>query len=247
MGTVTSQASLTEYCYRELGAPLVEINITDEQANDRISEALGFFQDYYFDGIEKMLLKHLITQQNVTDGYIELPDNIFGVNRVWPASSSGNSETNIFDFQYQLRMNDLRDLTSTSMTYYSQVMQNFELLNYLLNTEKQFRWNKITGKLYIDQKWSVKALAGRYMLIECYSALDPATAPRFWNERLFKLYCTALFKRQWGQNIKKFGGITLPGGVTLDGQGMYEEGKSEAEDIERQIMDKLSPLEFSVG
>ena len=247
MAHVTSRVELVDYCYRHLGAPLVEINMTEEQADDLVDEAIGFFRDYYFDGIEKAYVKHQIVETDMTNGYIILPDLVFGVNRVFPTAGTTSSQTNIFDLQYQLRMNDLRDLTSTSMIYYTQVMQHISLIDNLLNTQKQFRWNKLTNKLYIDQNWSKKVAVGEWILIDCYMALDPQEAPKFWDDRYFKKYCSALFKRQWGQNISKFGGITLPGGVTIDGDKIYEQGKQEADDIEADIMTKLAPLEWVLG
>lgn len=246
MANISSRIELIEYCYRQLGAPLVEINVTDEQADDAIDSALGFMTEYYFDGIEKQYLKHQVTALDIERGWIELPDSIFGVNRIFSwAGTAGDSS--IFDLEYQLRMNDLRDLTSTSMVYYSQVMSHIALLDNLLNTQKQFRWNKITGKVYIDQNWSVKMTLGEYLIFDCYSALDPEEAPRYWDDRYLKKLCVAKIKRQWGTNIKKFQGITLPGGITLDGQGMYEEGKQEIEDVENDLMLKQAPLEFVVG
>jgi hypothetical protein len=248
MANVATRDDLIQYCYRKLGAPLVEINITEEQTEDCIDEAIAYFRDYYFDGIERVYLKHKVTAEDIANKYITLPDLIFGVNRVFPntGTSTGN-DANIFDLQYQLRMNDLRDLTSTSLIYYSQVMSHLALIDNLLNTQKQYRWNKLTNKLYIDQNWNIKMTENDYLLIDCYRALDPTEAPKLWNDNTFKHYCTALIKKQWGSNIKKFGGITLPGGITLDGQSLYEEGKQEASDIEDDIMTKLSPLDFIMG
>lgn len=246
MANVNSRSDLIEYCYRQLGAPMITINITDEQADDAVDAAISFFNDYYFDGIEKVYLKHQVTQCNIDDKYIVLPDNVFGVNRVFPMGGT-TSQTNIFDLQYQLRMNDLRDLTSTSMVYYQQVMSHISLLDNLLNTQKQFRWNKLTNKLYIDLNWEVKYAIGDWILLDCYTALDPEEAPKFWNDRYLKHYVTALFKRQWGQNIKKFNGITLPGGIQLDGQSMYDEGIQEIKDLEDELMNKQAPLEWIMG
>lgn len=246
MADVTSRAELIEYCYRQLGDPLVIVDITDDQADDAVDRAIAYFRDYYHDGIEKVYLKHQIVADDVTNKYITLPNLIFGVNRVFPAGGLTGA-TSIFDLQYQLRMNDLRDLTSTSMIYYVQSMQHIALLDNLLNTQKQFRWNRLTNKLYIDQSWEQKMVVGQYILLDCYMALDPAEAPKFWNIRTFKDYTTAIMKKQWGSNIKKFTGITLPGNITLDGQALYEEGKAEMDEIEESTMTKLAPLEFFLG
>lgn len=246
---VTNRDQLKEYALRALGAPLITIDIADEQAEDRIDEAIAFFREYYFDGIEKVYLKHEITSQNQTDKYITLPDHVWSVNRVFPyPTSSSTSSVNIFDLQYQLRMNDLRDLTSTSLIYYSQAMSHIALIDNLLNVQKQFRFNKLNGKLYIDQNWTSVGLGvGQFILLDVYTALDPSTSPKLWNERLFKDYVIALLKRQWGSNVKKYQGIQLPGGVTIDGQSLYEEGKAEQEAIEENIMNQLAPLEFQMG
>jgi hypothetical protein len=224
--------------------------VTDEQMEDRIDEAIAYFREYYFDGIEKVYLKHQLTQTDIDNQYIQLPDHVWSINRIFPfPTSSSSSQLNIFDLQYQLRMNDLRDLTSTSMIYYQQVMSHISLIDYLLNTQKQFRFNKLNGKLYIDDRWNAnRGLGlGQWLIFDAYTALDPAESPKLWNERLFKEYTTALFKRQWGSNLSKYQGITLPGGITLDGQRILDEGKQEMEQIEEQIMNQLSPLEWYMG
>lgn len=246
---VTSREQLKQYALRDLGAPLITIDISDEQMEDRIDEAISFFRDYYFDGIEKAFYRHQITQQDIDDKFIQLPDHVWAVTRIFPyPTSSSSSQLNIFDLQYQLRMNDLRDLTSTSLIYYSQVMSHIALIDNLLNKQKQFRFNKLNGKLYIDQNWGSEGLAvDQYLLCDVYTAVDPTESPRMWDDRFLKKYTTALFKQQWGSNVKKFSGIQLPGGAMLDGQALYEEGKSEVEAIEESVMGKLAPLEWQMG
>jgi hypothetical protein len=247
MATLSSRADLLDYCLRKLGSPLNEINVTPEQLDDIVDTSLSFFRDYYWDGIERMYLKHKITIDDVANKYITLPDNVFGVTRVFPTTGISSGDSNIFDLQYQLRMNDLRDLTSTSMIYYKQVMMHIDLIDQLLNTEKQFRWNCLTSKLYIDENWLYKEVVDQYILIDCYTALNPDDAPRYWNDRWLKLYVTAAIKKQWGQNIKKYSGITLPGGISLNGQDIYDEGKSELEEIEKEITNDQAPLSMMVG
>jgi hypothetical protein len=250
MATVTNREELKQYCLRALGSPLINIDITDEQMEDRIDEAISYFREYYFDGIEKVYLKHQLKQEDIDNRYIELPSHVWAVNRVFPyPTSSSSSQLNIFDLQYQLRMNDLRDLTSTSMIYYQQVMSHISLIDYLLNTQKQFRFNKLNGKLYIDDRWNTNRGLGvdQWLIFDAYTALNPDDSPRLWNERLFKEYTIALFKKQWGGNLSKYQNVTLPGGITLDGQRILDEGKQEQEDIENQIMNQLSPLEFYLG
>jgi len=250
MANVTNRQELKQYCLRSLGSPLINIDISDEQMEDRIDEAIAFFREYYFDGIENMYLKHMITQRDIDNQFIQLPDHIWGVNRIFPfPTSSSTSQLNIFDLQYQLRMNDLRDLTSTSMVYYQQVMSHISLITFLLNTAKQFRFNRLNGRLHIDDRWNSNRGLGlnQWLIFDVYMALDPATSPKLWNERIFKEYSTALFKRQWGSNLSKYQGITLPGGITLDGQRILDEGKQEMDQIEEQIMNSLAPLTWFVG
>lgn len=250
MAIVTNKEQLKEYALRTLGAPLIQIDVTDEQLEDRVDEAIAYFREYYFDGLEHVLYRHQLTQEDVDNEFIQLPDHIWGVNKIYPfPTSSSSSQLNIFDLQYQLRMNDLRDLTSTSMVYYTQAMQHIALIDYLLNPAKQFRFNKLNGKMYIDDRWSAsRGLGvGQWILLDAYAAIDPATSPKLWNERLFKEYTTALVKKQWGSNLSKYQGIQLPGGITVDGQRIYDEGKAEQDAIEDQIMNQLAPLGFIVG
>lgn len=245
MANVTNRAHLIEHVLRALGSPLVEINITAEQMDDLVDDAISYFRDYYFDGIERIYFKHQVTQQNIDDGYIALPDKIFGVNRVFPSNGTGHD---LFSVQYQMRASELGGLTgmsSVSMLYYDMVQMHLSLMDNLLTVVPQYRWNRITNKLRIEQK----LVLDDYIVLDTYAALDPDldNLTKFWNQRTFKAYCAALFKKQWGTNIKKYSGIQLPGGIVLDGQAIYDEGKTEADDIENEIMTKLAPLDWFIG
>ena len=247
MSQVTTRAALKAYCLRTLGSPSITIDVTDDQIEDSIEESISFFQEYYWDGVEREYLRHQLTAQNIIDQYILIPDYIYSVTAIFPASTSSNRQTNIFDMQYQIRMNDLRDITSTSMVYYAQVMQHISMLESMLQTQPQIRFNRLNQKLYIDASWTTKIVEGDWIIIDAYAALDPATSPKMYNERLFKAYVTAQIKSRWGAVLKKYSNITLPGGTTLDGQSMYSEAQQEISDIENTIMNALSPLMFSVG
>lgn len=248
MAAVSNRQELKDYALRALGAPLVDIDITDEQADDRIDEAIAFFQEYYFDGIQKMFMKHQITQQNMDDEFITIPDHVWGITRIFPLSNTMSGDLNIFDLQYQLRMNDLRDLTSTSLIYYSQVMTHMSLINFLLTKGQPVRFNRNTDKLYLDCNWQNTFAVDAWIIIEGYSALDPNESPKFWNNRIFKDYVTALFKRQWAAPLKKFNNITLPGGVVVTGQEMYDEATTEIKEIEDDLINNQSGvLEFFLG
>jgi hypothetical protein len=178
--------------------------------------------------------------------YFELPDYIYGVTRVMPFSHASSSK-NLFDLQYQLRLNDLYDLTSTSIIYYKTVMSHISLLNLELNGYPLYRFNRMMGRMTLDVNWDSSFAIGDFVLVECYRALDPTTFSNVWNEQWFKRYVTALFKRQWAVNIKKFSGIQLPGGVTIDGDKLYLEAISEIKELHDEMINKSAPLEFFLG
>jgi len=244
---ITTRQGLIDYCRRSLGEPVVELNIDDQQVDDRVDEAIDYFRQYHFDGIEKMYLKHVITQDDIDNKYIVLNDLIFGVSRVFPVASGTSTSKSIFDLQYQLRLNDLYDLTSTSVIYYTQVMSHLALLDQTLNGHPLYRFNRMNSKLYIDTIWQEKMQPGNYILVECYRALDPADAPKLYNDTWLKHYTTALIKKQWATNIKKFQGLQLPGGVTIDGDKLYVEATEEIKDLEDDLRNKSAPLEFIMG
>jgi hypothetical protein len=242
---VTTREQLKQYALRALGAPVVQINVADEQLEDRLDEAIAYFQLYHYDGIERMYLKHQITQTDVNNQYVTLPDYVYGVKKVIPFRQ-GSSSQNLFDVQYQLRLNDLYELTNTSMVYYSMVMQHMAMLDQLLNGYPQFEFNRLGGKLYLEVN-KTKMIVGDYMIVECYRALDPATNSKMWGEPWLKQYVEALFKKAWATNLKKYQGMQLPGGVTVDGQSMYLEATQEIKDLEEDLMTKSAPLGFMVG
>jgi hypothetical protein len=244
---VTSRQSLIEYCLRALGEPVVEINIDEQQIEDRIDDAIEHFRLYHYDGIEKMYLKHQITQTDIDNQYFEVNDLIYGITRVFPVASSTSTSKSMFDMQYQLRLNDLYDLASTSILYYTQVMSHLALLDLTLNGQPLYRFNRLNNRIYIDTNWQSKMAVGNFILVECYRALDPADAPKLYGDNWMKHYTTALIKRQWAINLKKFSGMQLPGGVTIDGDKLYLEAQTEIKELEDDMLNKSAPLSFSMG
>jgi hypothetical protein len=244
---VSTRQQLIEYCLRELGEPVIEINIDDQQIEDRVDEAIEYWRQHHYDGVEKIYMKHLVTEQDVQNKYIPIPDLIYGVTHVFPVATGTSTSKSIFDLQYQLRLNDLYDLTSTSIIYYTQVMSHLALISQTLNGMTLYRFNRLTNKLYVDENWGDNIAVGTYLLVECYRVLDPADAPRMYNESWLKHYTTALLKKQWATNIKKFQGLQLPGGVQVDGDKLYSEAKEEIEKLETDLRDKSAPLEFFMG
>jgi hypothetical protein len=178
--------------------------------------------------------------------YVVCPDYVWGVNKVL-AIGQASSSKNIFDLQYQLRLNDLYDLTATSLIYYKTVMGHLAMLDLELNGHTLYRFNRLSNRLYLDINWQTDVLLGDYILVQAYRAMDPASFSKIWSEPWLKHYTTALFKKQWATNIKKFSGIQLPGGVTLDGDKLYDEAMSEIKDLEDELMNKSAPLDFFLG
>ena len=250
MAIPTTRDTFTDYCLRQLGHPVIEINVDDDQVSDRIDEALQFYQEFHYDGVERIYLKHLVTSQNISDGYIPLTDLIIGVRNILPFSGDNVSgaDSGLFNLQYQLRLNDLYDLTNTSLIYYNTVRDYIALLDMLLNGAKPLRFNKHQNRLYIDMNWSQEINAGQYIIVDCYRAMDPTTWSDVWNDMWLKKYATALIKRQWAANIKKFSGLQLPGGVTLDGDKLYQEAMDEIKELEEQAQNTFSlPPDFMMG
>jgi hypothetical protein len=178
--------------------------------------------------------------------YIQIPDLVYGVTKILSIGQASSSK-NIFDLQYQLRLNDLYDLTSTSIIYYKTVMGHLALLDFELNGHQLFRFNRRQNRLFLDLNWESDVILGDYIIVQGYRALDPDQFTKVWNESWLKHYVTALFKKQWATNIKKFSGIQLPGGVTLDGDKLYDEAVGEVKELEDSLQNKSAPLEFFLG
>lgn len=317
---VNSRETLKQYCLRTLGAPVLEINVDDDQLEDRIDEALDYWRLYHYDGIEQIYMKHpiraseivittpvasnyqlaetitgltsgatakvvrestrvssgtlllvkdingtfnvgetirgsssnqtsttaTITLREYDNKYIEIPDYVYGITKILSIGQASSSK-NIFDLQYQLRLNDLYDLTSTSLIYYKTVMSHLALLDLELNGHQSFRFNRLSNRLYLDANWATDFILGDYIIIQSYRAMDPTTWIKVWNEQWLKKYVAALFKKQWATNLKKFSGLQLPGGVTLDGDKLYQEAITEIKELEDDLQTKSAPLDFFLG
>tara|TARA_B100000035_G_scaffold54771_1_gene43235 strand:- start:12613 stop:13428 length:816 start_codon:yes stop_codon:yes gene_type:complete len=257
MAAPNSKATFKEYIKRALGHPVVEINIDDDQLDDRVDEALQYFREFHYDGSIKCYLKHKITQTEIdsfktnethsaaTTGtqaianqtyeegknYITLPEHVLSVINIFPFHSG--TQSNMFDIQYQLRLNDLWDLTSTSVLYYHQVQSHLALLNQMLVGQVPIRYNMHANRLYIDYN-AEKLSANEYIIIECYRKIDPNDMTDVYNDMWLKKYATAKVKYQWGENLSKFQGIALPGGVTLDSERMKTEAQEEITKLEEE-------------
>jgi len=247
MAIVTSRQGLKDYCLRNLGAPVIEINVDDDQVEDRIDEAFQFYREYHYDAVELVYLKHQITAENISNTYVSLPDAVVGVTRIFPFSNKSDG-TNIFSIRYQILVNDLYSLMSTNLIYYYQVKQELELINQTLVGIKPIRFNRHMNRLYMDMDWAADVVVGDYIIVECYRILDPETYRDVYNDMFLKRYCTALIKRQWGLNLKKFVGMQLPGGVTLNADQIYADAMEEIKQIESEMQSRFElPVDFITG
>ena len=242
-----NKEELKEFCLRQLGYPVIQINVDDEQVNDAVELALEYWHEFHFDGVERTYLKHQITSQDISNQYVQLGDNVISATRIFPVGGTNQSMT-FFDLRYQLRLNDLWDLSSTSYTNYALTMQHLRTLDMLFSGETPVRFNRVNERLYIDWDWASDIQVGEWIVAEGMVIVDPDTYTKAWNDRLLKKLATSYIKRQWGNNMKKFGGMQLPGGVTMNGQQIFEEATREIESIEKDIRDTYeAPPQFLVG
>ena len=273
MATPSTKATLKSYCLSALGYGVIDINVSDDQADDRLDEALQYFAQYHYDGIEKMYLKHLITSDEVTrarsdasttatdpadnaitatwkegKNFIPIPSSVVSVVQVFPFTDTGGGG-GMFDIRYQLRLNDLFDFSSTSVIQYEMTMQNLDFLEHILVGETPIRFNQHQNRLYIDMDWANDVTADvDYMIIECYRKLDPTTYTDIYDDIYLKRYTTALLKKQWGANLSKFNGVTMLGGVTMNGETLYTQALEEQNKLEEEIQLAFElPINYMVG
>ena len=278
MAQPSSRADLINYCKRQLGAPVLEINIADEQVEDIIDDALQYFHERHFDGVIQTYLKYKITQDDKDRGqgrggnnpigivtttatstvglsttfdyeensnYIQVPPSVIGINKIFKYDGPQTSTNNMFSVKYQMFLNDMYYFGSTEILTYAMTKRYLEDLDFLLNNDKQIRFNQRMDRLYLDVDWGSLAV-GDFIIIDCFRALNPNDYTRVWNDSFLKRYTAALFKRQWGQNLLKFQGVKLPGGVELNGRQIYDDGMKDLEIIREQMSNtyELPPLDM---
>ena len=271
MATPNTKDTLKEYCLRALGKPVIEVNVDPDLCDDRIDEALQYFAEYHMDGVERVYLKHQITEsqktrartdssENVTDAvdntggaytwkeqkvFIPIPTSIVSVLRVLPLTDS--SSVPMFDLKYQMRLNDLFDFTSTSMINYQMLQDHLDLLDHILTGEHPIRFNVHQNRLYLDQDWE-ECDAGSFIIIECYRKLDPNSYTDVYNDMFLKKYATALIKKQWGANLIKFNGVQMLGGVQMNGEIIYQQADEEIKLLEEQMLNGFGlPADMMMG
>jgi hypothetical protein len=239
MATPTTKATFKEYCLRKLGKPVIEINVDDDQVDDRIDEAIRYWYDYHFDGSEKIYYKHAITETDVTNKYITLPENIIGAVSIFSMGDPSISSDDLFNIRYQIALNDIYTLTNVSLVPYYMVMEHLALMTELLVGKQPIRYSRHKDRLHVDMDWNTVAV-GSFLLVEAYEVVDPETYTDAYNDRWLQNYATTLIKEQWGSNLTKFTGMTLPGGVQFNGEKIYNDAVDARTKMEQEMISSYS-------
>ena len=251
MAAPASRQGFIDYCLRRLGDPVIEINVDDDQLEERVDDALQMYQEFHSDATIKTYLKHLVTQTDVDNGYIPISSDIIYVSRLLPINSSFGSSRNFFDIKYQLMLNDIADMQNFAgdLAYYEQLQQYLSLLDMKLNGHPQVEFARRQDRLYIHGSFADKEIkAGEYVVAEIYQIVDADTYTSVWDDMWLKEYATALIKQQWGANLIKFEGMQLPGGVTLNGRQIFEDALGELQQLKERIrLEHELPPNFFVG
>ena len=280
MAQPASRTDLINYCKRQLGAPVLEINVADEQIDDLVDDALQYFQERHFDGVTQTFLKYKITQEDIDRGrarggsnntagittstatstinessvsfsfeensnYLQVPPEVIGITKVFKFDGSNTVTNNMFSVKYQLFLNDIYYFGSTEILTYAMTKRYLEDIDFALSTDKFIRFNQRQDRLYLDIDWG-SATVDDYLIIDCYRLLDPSSYSRVWNDSFLKRYVTALVYRQWGQNLIKFQGVKLPGGIELNGRQIYDDAQKDLEVIREQMSNtyELPPFDM---
>lgn len=246
MALPTTREQFIENCLRKLGKPVIEINIDMDQVDDRVDEALSYYADYHFDGSEKTYYKYQITDTDKTNRYITMPENIIGAVNLFPIGQALNTN-NLFNIRYQIALNDLYTLTSVSMVPYYMALTHVQFLEQMLVGQQPIRYNRNVNRLYIDMDWNI-INTGDYIIVEAYQIVDPADYQDVWKDRWLLRYATCLIKQQWGNNLKKFGNMQMPGGIVFNGQQIYDEATQERQQLEQEMISSYSlPVTDMIG
>jgi len=280
MAQPSTRSELITYAKRQLGAPVLEINVADEQVEDLLDDAIQYFQERHFDGVYPSFLKYKLTEDDITRGrsrdgetdnigittttatatidggtttfsftetanYLQLPDDIIGVSKVFHFDGSNRMSSGMFSLKYQLFLNDVYFYGSTELLTYAMTKTYLEDINFLLTTQKQIRFNKRQNRLYLDIDWS-SVSADEFLVFDVFRTLNPNDYAKVYNDSFLKRYFTALVKRQWGQNLMKFQGVKLPGGVELNGRQIYDDAMNDLAIIREQMSNtyEIPPLDF---
>tara|TARA_A100001515_G_scaffold104667_2_gene85368 strand:- start:67 stop:915 length:849 start_codon:yes stop_codon:yes gene_type:complete len=280
MAQPSSRQDLIDYCKRKLGAPVLEINVADEQIDDLVDDAIQYFHERHFDGVTQTFLKYKLTQEDIDRGrsrggdndavgivtttasstidgssvtfsfeensnYLQVPPSVIGITKIFQFDGTNTVTNNMFSVKYQMFLNDVYYWGTTETLTYAMTKTYLEDLNFLLSTQKQIRFNQRQDRLYLDIDWG-SMTKDNYIIIDCFRTLDPNDFTRVYNDSFLKLYLTALIKRQWGQNLIKFQGVKLPGGIELNGRQIYDDAQKEIDEIMERMSNtyELPPMDM---
>ena len=239
MAQPTTRKEFKEWCLRKLGKPVIEINVDQDQTDDRVDEALSYYWDYHFDGAEKIFLKHEITQDDIDNGYITIPENVIGVVNIFNISSSAAFSNNMFSAQYQFVLNHIHELTNYNLVHFYMSMQHLQFMEEILTGMQPMRYNRHVNKLHIDTNWN-NLNVGQFVVAECYQIVDPNVYADVWKDRWLQNYATAKIKYQWGSNLTKFVGMSLPGNVQFNGEQILNDARDEIRQLEEEMISSYS-------
>lgn len=250
MANPTSRATLIDYCKRRLGDPVIEINVDEDQIEDRIDEAIQYYQTYHSDATVRGYLKHQMTSTDITNKYITLSTDVLYVSRMFKLVDAFNSR-NMFDIKYQMSLNDIWDMTKYAgdLAYYEQLQQYLTTLDMVLNGQPIVDFVRNQHRLYIHGNIEDKDIKeDDYIVLETYQTIDADTHTSIYNDMWLKKYATALIKLQWGMNLIKFEGMQLPGGVIINGRQIFDDAQAEIQELEEKIrLEHEMPADFFVG
>ena len=239
MAQPATRKEFREYCLRKLGKPVIEINVDIDQVEDRIDEALSYYWDYHFDGTDRLFLKHQITQDDIDNGYIDVPENVIGAVNIFNLGSNITAGSGMFNVQYQFVLNNLHDFVNYNMINFYMSMQHLQFMEEILVGKQPIRYNRHVNSLYIDTDWKRLSI-GTYIVAECYSIVDPNLYTDVWKDRWLQNYTTAKIKYQWGTNLTKFNNMQLPGGLTFNGEQILADAREEILRMEEEMISSYS-------
>lgn len=245
MAQPTTKAEFKEWCLRKLGKPVIEINVDQDQVDDRIDEALSYYWDYHFDGSEKIYYKYQVTEQDKTNKYITIPENIIGAVNIFDLSSSIVTGSGMFNVQYQFVLNNLYELVNFELVHFWMAMEHIQFMEKMLVGSQPIRYNRHMNRLYIDTNWE-RLQVGSYIIVEAYQIVDPADYVDIWKDRWLQNYATAKIKYQWGSNLTKFQDMQLPGGVKFNGEKIMNDAEADIKKMEEEMISSYSLPVYSL-
>ena len=244
MAQPRSREEFKDYILRKIGAPVIQINVSEEQVEDRVDEAISFWRDYHYNGSQLVYLKHQVTQDDIDNGYITLPEQLLGISNIFNTGTSLSMGSGMFNVQYQFVLNNLSDLTGYSIQNYWMTMSHLEFLQEWLVGKEILRYNKHVNKLYIDGRMNLMSV-GDYIIVEAYDVIDEAAYADVWTDRWLQNYAAVLVREQWGLNLTKFTNMQLVGGVSFNGEQILAEARAEREKMEEEAINSLQPLTYN--